>query len=179
VTPSTYQIRVARPEEVALLPAIENAAAVLYETTDVADSIPDGSNAVEDLAAAQRAGMLWVAVAPSDEPVGFAYARWLGDEPHLEELDVHPDHGRRGLGTQLLHAFLAWARARGVTGITLSTFRDVPWNEPFYARLGFRALDTAELSAPIRELIASEARKGLPADRRVVMRRKEKGDGPR
>ena len=179
MTPSTYQIRVARPEEVALLPAIENAAAVLYETTDVADSIPDGSNAVEDLAAAQRAGMLWVAVAPSDEPVGFAYARWLGDEPHLEELDVHPDHGRRGLGTQLLHAFLAWARARGVTGITLSTFRDVPWNEPFYARLGFRALDTAELSAPIRELIASEARKGLPADRRVVMRRKEKGDGPR
>jgi GNAT superfamily N-acetyltransferase len=114
--------------------------------------------------------MLWVAVAPDDAPVGFAYTRWLGDEPHLEELDVHPDHGHRGLGTQLVRVFLSWAGSRGATGVTLSTFRDIPWNELFYARLGFRALAATELTAPMLELVASETRKGLPADRRVLMR---------
>ena len=165
-----YQIRLAGPREVTLLAAIEDAAAGLFAGTDVATSIPDGTAAVEDLAAAQRAGMLWVAVAPGGELVGFAYTRWLGDEPHLEELDVHPDHGRRGLGAELVRAFVDWARSRGASGVTLSTFRDVPWNAPFYARLGFRTLDPTDLDAPLRELVASEARKGLPVERRVVMR---------
>jgi GNAT superfamily N-acetyltransferase len=175
-----YEIRLARVDEIALLGAIEDAAAELFAGTTLADSIPDGTASPADLAAAQRAGMLWVAVAPDDAPVGFAYTRWLGDEPHLEELDVHPEHGRRGLGAQLVRAFLSWARSRGATGVTLSTFRDIPWNEPFYARLGFRALAAAELTAPMRELIASETRKGLPANRRVLMRLalEKKGDGP-
>ena len=176
-----YEIRLARGGEIALLGEIEDAAARLFAGTDLASSIPDGTAAIGDLATAQRAGMLWVAVTRGGEPVGFAYTRWLGDEPHLEELDVHPDHGRRGLGTQLVRAFLSWARSRGARGVTLSTFRGVPWNEPFYARLGFRSLDAAELSAPLHDLVASETRKGLPANHRVVMRLalEEKGDTPR
>ncbi len=175
-----YEIRLAREDEIALLGEIENAAAQLFSATDLAASIPDATAALEDLAAAQRAGMLWIAAAPSGEPVGFAYTRWLGDEPHLEELDVHPDHGRRGLGARLVRAFIEWARARGASGITLSTFRDVAWNEHFYARLGFRALNTALLTAPMRDLIAKETRMGLPAHRRLLMRLPlgEKGDGP-
>ena len=169
---SPYQIRLARPEEVASLPAIELAAAQLFAGTDLGldDTALEDTAPVESLAAAQRAGMLWVAIAPSGEPVGFAYGRMLGGEPHLAELDVHPDHGRRGLGAKLVRALIEWARAHGAAGVTLSTFRDVEWNAPFYARLGFRALAPGELDDVHRELIAIEARKGLSVERRVVMR---------
>ena len=165
-----YQIRIARADEVALLAALEAAAGELFDATEFGASLPDGTCPTAVLEAAQRDGMLWVAEAPDGAVVGFACARWLGGEPHLEELDVHPDHGRRGLGARLVRALLEWARSRGASGVTLSTFRDVPWNAPFYASLGFRALDAAELSEPMRELVAIEARKGLPVERRVVMR---------
>ena len=45
---------------------------------------------------------------------------------HLEELDVHPDHGRRGLGSSLVMAVRDWAAATGHEAITLTTFRESP-----------------------------------------------------
>lgn len=166
----TYQIRVARPDEVALLGAIEDAAGELFDATEFGASLPDGTCPTAVLAAAQREGMLWVAEAPSGAVVGFACARWVAGEPHLEELDVHPDHGRRGLGAALIGALVTWARARGARGVTLSTFRDVPWNAPFYAKQGFRALDLATLHEELRNVRARESEHGLPIEHRVVMR---------
>jgi GNAT superfamily N-acetyltransferase len=167
-----YEIRLARPGEVALLPAIELAAARLFAGTDLGlgEAALEDTAPVESLAAAQRDGMLWVAIAPSGEPVGFAFGRMLGGEPYLAELDVHPDHGRRGLGAKLVRALIEWARAHGASCVTLSTFRDVAWNGPFYARLGFRALEPSELDAAHRDLVERERSKGLPVEKRVVMR---------
>jgi hypothetical protein len=54
--------------------------------------------------------------------------------------------------------------------VTLSTFRDVAWNGPFYARLGFRALDPSGLDEAHRDLVERERSKGLPVEKRVVMR---------
>lgn len=54
--------------------------------------------------------------------------------------------------------------------MTLTTFRDVPWNAPFYARAGFRELAAAELSPELAELVREEAARGLDPERRVVMR---------
>jgi SAM-dependent methyltransferase/GNAT superfamily N-acetyltransferase len=170
VSDPAYSIRLARADEVALLAALEDAAGELFDATEFGESLPDGTCPTAVLETAQREGMLWVAQAPNGDIVGFACARWLAGEPHLEELDVHPDHGRRGLGAKLVRAVIEFARARGAGGVTLSTFRDVPWNAPFYAGLGFHALAAAELTEPLRELVAIEARKGLPVEQRVVMR---------
>src|SRR4051812_10718368 len=90
-----------------------------------------------ELEAASRRGTLWVARA-DDVPVGFAHVKLL--EPnvvHLDELDVHPEHGRRGVGRRLVMTVCDWAATRGYAAVSLSTFRDPPWNMPFYARLGF------------------------------------------
>src|SRR4029079_7779158 len=89
------------------------------------------------LAAAARAGRLWVAL-ENDTAVGFAHGEVL--EPraaHLEELDVLPAHGRRGLGARLVQHACSWAARNGFDSVTLTTFREVPWNMPFYTRLGF------------------------------------------
>jgi GNAT superfamily N-acetyltransferase len=167
---SAYIIRPARDRDIGLLAAIELAAAKLL-TGHAPESALQETTSRGVLEKAQRSGHLWVALA-DDAPVGFAHVEVL--EPrtaHLEEIDVHPAHGRRGLGTQLVMHVCDWAIAAGYDAVSLSTFRDVPWNMPFYARLGFTVVTDAELSSALRAVVDDERRRGLDPSRRIVMRR--------
>ena len=71
-------------------------------------------------------------------------------------MDVLPAHGRRGLGTLLLDQVCAWAQAQRHLAVNLSTFRDVHWNAPFYARNGFRALQPIEWTPGMRAIRDNE-----------------------
>ena len=151
------------------LAAVELAAARLL-VGHAPESVLAETTSLDDLRAAQRHGHLWVALA-NDRPVGFAHALTL--EPtslHLEEVDVHPDHGRRGLGKALIQAVCARAAAVGDRSVTLTTFRDVPWNMPFYVRLGFELIPPDDLSPALRAVLDDETRRGLDPTRRVAMR---------
>jgi GNAT superfamily N-acetyltransferase len=168
------RVRLARESDVPLLPAIEVAAFAIYAPYAIAlgfrpDETPHPS-ALDVLHVAQEAGRLWVAVDAGDAPVGFAFVRELDGAAHLEELDVLPAHGGRGLGSALLEAVYAWAAGR-YPAVTLATFRDVPWNAPFYARRGFREVPADELSPGLRDLVEVERSRGLRTDLRVMMRR--------
>jgi GNAT superfamily N-acetyltransferase len=165
-----YRIAVARPGDLASLPAIELAAAALLEGRAPASVLAE-TTSIAALDDARRHGRLWVALS-DDVPVGFAHVVVL--EPgaaHLEEIDVHPEHGRRGLGTWLVAAVCHWAATNGYAGVTLRTFRDVPWNMPFYARMGFEEIPSRDLSAAMQSVIDDEIRRGLDPGRRVAMRR--------
>ncbi|MCB0034373.1 MAG: GNAT family N-acetyltransferase [Anaerolineales bacterium] len=89
----------------------------------------------------------------------------------LEELSVHPDHGRRGLGQRLLTYGCQWAQAQGYKSVALSTFADVAWNAPFYARLGFEILPQEALTAALLAIQAEETAVGLDIRPRVFMRK--------
>ncbi|MEZ4514022.1 MAG: GNAT family N-acetyltransferase [Chloroflexota bacterium] len=169
----SYQIRPATLEDVAFLPGVELAAARLYlsqlAVTGLTQEILDKTNSVEDFAAAQRDGLLWVAVDGQHHPVGFALLAKLEQWLHLDELDVHPDHVRRGVGTALVRQVRQVAQAQGDLGVTLSTFRHVPWNAPFYRRLGFVEMVPEEQTAVFQALVAGEQARGLRTDLRLVM----------
>jgi GNAT superfamily N-acetyltransferase len=163
-----HAIRLARPDDVGALPAIERAAARLFDGL-LPESLMEETTALEDLAAAQAVGRLWVALA-DDVPVGFAHVVLRADGvPHLEEIDVHPDHGRRGLGAALVQTVCDWAAANGHRELTLTTFRDVAWNAPLYARLGFAVVDRDDWPPAIAAIVAGEASRGLDPATRVVM----------
>jgi GNAT superfamily N-acetyltransferase len=167
----TYEIAVARPEDLERLPAIELAAARLL-AGQAPEAVLEETTSQEVLQAAQSDGRVLVALADA-APVGFAHVELL--EPrcaHLEEIDVHPDHGRRGLGKRLVLGVCRWAAASGHAWVTLTTFRDLPWNMPFYIRLGFEEIPSGELSPALRSLIEDETRRGLDRNRRVAMRRR-------
>jgi GNAT superfamily N-acetyltransferase len=166
-----YQIRLARPQEIPLLPEIERAAGRLFTGLDLAQDSENDTRSIEELEQAQKAGRLWVATTPNGQPVGFAMAIEVDGVAHLDELDVHPDHGRRGLGTALVETVCEWAKGAGFKAITLSTFADVAWNAPFYARLGFHVLPGDELTDGLLRLREIETGLGLPISRRVMMRR--------
>ncbi len=132
------------------------------------DSLEDVSD-IEELDDARRRGHLWVATTAGAEIVGFAQVVILAGAVHIDELDVVPEHGRKGVGTQLLTAVCEWARDNGYPRVTLTTFRDVPWNRAFYEKRGFGVVDPRSAGPEHLELIASEAARGLRTDLRVLM----------
>ena len=163
-------IRPATPNDMPFLSPIESAACTLFETIPATAALPLYLTESEDFQEAQRQGLLWVAEDASGTLVGFALAEWIDGVLHLEEIDVLPEHGRQGLGTRLVHTVCDWARRRGVAAVTLCTFREVPWNAPFYQRLGFRVLREEELSPGLAERVREEERAGLPRALRIAMR---------
>ena len=54
--------------------------------------------------------------------------------------------------------------------LTLTTFRDLSFNEHFYQKLGYKTLDEAELPERLADILKSEIEYGLPGDRRYAMR---------
>lgn len=168
-----YSIRRARPADLPLLPAIERAAARLL-VGHAPDSVLDETSTLSELEAVCAIGHLWVAVMSdgSELPIGFAHVLVL--EPsvvHLHEIDVHPVYGRRGVGTALVKTVCAWAAAEGFRAVTLSTFRDVPFNMPFYASLGFAEVGAEELTPTLASIAENWRGRGVDIDRRVIMRR--------
>ena len=90
---------------------------------------------------------------------------------YLEGWYVQPEVRGRGIGRELVRIAEQWAREKGCSAVDLSTFRDVPWNGPFYRKLGFRDLSTEEWTEDMPKLRAIEIAQGLTPDARVFMRR--------
>lgn len=166
----SYTIRLANSGDLSLLSEIERAAATLFAPYALDQLFSTILTPLYVFAEGQQAGQLWVAVDAQDQSVGFALASQLGGNAHLDELDVHPEHGRRGLGTQLVNIVCSWARQQGYPAVTLTTLEYIPWNAPYYARLGFRQLAPTELTPELQELLQIEIEHGLPAKGRVAMR---------
>jgi GrpB-like predicted nucleotidyltransferase (UPF0157 family)/GNAT superfamily N-acetyltransferase len=159
----------ARRENLAALPGIERDAAELFRGVAVAANALEEQTTDDEFAAAFQRGHLWVA-REAGAVVGFALVELVGGEPHLDELDVLRSHGRRGIGRLLVFTVRRWAEDAGYRGVTLTTFRDVPWNEPFYERCGFEVVPDAELGPELRAQVKDEATRGLDPATRVVMR---------
>jgi GNAT superfamily N-acetyltransferase len=165
---AAYVIAHARPSDLPHLAAIELAAARLL-AAHAPDAVLNEVTPLPVFDAARADGRLWVALC-ENVPVGFAHVEMIEPgAPHLEELDVHPDHGRRGLGRWLVGEVCRWAVARGYATLTLTTFRDVPWNMPYYASLGFEEVAPEDLTSALRAVREDEERRGLDSARRVVM----------
>ena len=146
-------IRLAGKADLANLQAIERAAATLFpegRIPDVDDVMP-----IRALEEGIESGLLLVATSQR-VVVGFAMAQEQDGLLHIAVMAVHPDYGNRGLGRKLLLAIIHEAVRRKRTGVTLTTFDDLPWNGPFYRKTGFRVLRDSELSSPLRNILAQE-----------------------
>jgi GNAT superfamily N-acetyltransferase len=172
------RIRPARPDELVRVQEIEDAAGELFAEIGMAAVAEEEAVALGPLEAARREGRLWVVTDERDVAIGWALVERVDGEPHLRELDVHPEHGRRGLGRALVAHVLARARAEGARGVTLTTYRDVPWNAPFYARLGFREIPEDSLGNELATIRRRERQEGLDdAGPRIAMRHALGGSG--
>lgn len=103
---------------------------------------------------------------------GFLLIRPLDGHAHLLELAVALAYQRRGLGGRLIARGEAWARSQGYKEVTLTTFREVPWNEPYYRRLGYEIFEPTADRPEFRALLADEVAAGFTRTPRVAMRKR-------
>ncbi len=103
--------------------------------------------------------------------MAYALAEVVDDAAHVEQVSVHADHAGLGIGRALLDHVARWGSEHGLAAQTLTTFAEVPWNGPYYARLGFVVVPTAALTPGLREVRAAETARGLDRWPRVAMSR--------
>jgi GNAT superfamily N-acetyltransferase len=169
--PAGYQVGRAHPHELADLIGIEIAAAALFSPEDLAVELRQEGLPLSFFERALSEGRLWVARSlEPPAPVGFAAAMLLDASAHLHEMDLLPAHGRRGLGRALLDQVIDWAQASGFATLTLTTFRHLPWNAPFYASTGFVEIADRDLGPQLRAALEEEAKHGLDPSKRVAMK---------
>ncbi|MEM6451559.1 MAG: GNAT family N-acetyltransferase [Cyanobacteria bacterium P01_D01_bin.105] len=169
-----YSIRLAEETDVIALPEIEKAAAALFAPylswLGISADVMEGLTTPRFLHQAQADRRLWVGVV-ANSPVGFVVVKYLSLCCFVVELDVHPDYGRGGIGSALIETCCQGAKERGFEQVILTTFRRVPWNIPFYERLGFQILPNELWSPEIKAIVQHEARYGFAPEKRAVMRR--------
>ncbi|ANN15469.1 acetyltransferase [Amycolatopsis orientalis] len=163
-------IRLAVPEDLPVLQDIERAAGEPFRALGMAAIADDDPPSLADLAAYQSAGRAWVCD-DGEGPVAYLIAEVVDGHGHIEQVSVHPDHARKGLGRRLIDHAADWSAREGLAGLTLTTYAEVPWNAPYYSRLGFVTLGEGELTDGLRAIRAQEIARGLDAWPRVTMRR--------
>lgn len=131
-----FHLRPGRLEDLPALAHIEREAAALFPE-ETLPSGPVAGRGHDPIYASCVTSCLWVAEHLNGEIIGFAAAGVYGRSLHVEEMDVMPAQGRKGVGTALLQHVLRVAWARGHSHVTLTTFAHLAWNAPFYATHGF------------------------------------------
>ena len=166
--PGAMTVRQARPEDVGRLQAIQLAAGNAFRDIGMPAAADTFPLPPESLSGYRRAGRAWVAADEHDEPVGFVVFDVVDGCAHIEQVSVHPAHAGQRIGAMLLEYVADWAIDQDMPAMTLITFRGVPWNAPYYERLGFRELAESEVTP---ELAARNADQGGNSAARVCMLR--------
>ncbi|MTJ94243.1 MAG: GNAT family N-acetyltransferase [Desulfovibrio sp.] len=156
-----YNITQGTEVHVPLLAAIEVAAAGIFPSGSIPDHIRTDFTPVDKLFEAVHKGLLWVALAHEGSPVGYAFVQMVENVALLAQMDVHPGHMRRGIGTALVGQIAEALRVRNVPALYLTTFTHVPWNAAFYGKMGFVALDEANSPLFLHNILEEERRHGL------------------
>ncbi len=165
------RISPAVPGDAVHLPEIEKSAAAAFRSIPDLAYLAEGAvMSVAEHEALIAKGNVWIAKSAEGTSMGFLSSERFGSVLHIHELSVHASFQGGGIGRQLIETAQSWATEKQLSGITLTTFSDVPWNAPFYERLGFQRLDTSELSPRLAAILREEAHHGLPQDQRCAMR---------
>jgi GNAT superfamily N-acetyltransferase len=166
------QIRRARSDELETLQEIERAAGVAFASVGLPEIAAHEPPSVAELESFVAAGRAWVAVDEVDRPMAYLLSALVDGCAHIEQVSVAPEHARRRLGAALIDRLAADAAVANRPALTLTTFRDVPWNAPYYTRLGFVALEPAQYGPELRALIELEGGTIPSAAARIAMRRR-------
>lgn len=169
----SYRVRLALATDVSLLGGLERASAQRFAGIGLMRIAQGRPTSEAEYHQAIAGGRLWVAEQEGAGAVGLAIADLLDGEGYLAEICVHPDHAGQRLAARMIAAVEAWAAGQGCRHLYLTTFRDVPWNQPYYERLGFATVAEEAVGPGLRAIRDRERARGVDANGpRVCMVRK-------
>ncbi len=165
-----FKIRPYEKADLELLPDMENRADQIY------GSLPRFAPMLEMEGLTLEQGhdlptstQIWVA--ETDGPVGFVFTRDIDDLTYFGQLSVVPEAQNRGIGSALLKVAVEAAKNDNKRGLALITYADIPWNAPYYAKHGFRALERHEMGAELLALAQEDEKEWALFSPRLVMGR--------
>lgn len=161
-------IRFAEPADIPAVELVELSAATVFKGTHMDFAANHPANAADDLLAAIAARLMWVAI-EGDAVVGFVFAEPCAEGLYVRELSVAAPSHRRGHGGVLMATLIDAARARGDRQLMLTTDRSLPWNAPFYQRLGFCIIEGAAIPAAVQRRLAGQYAAGFDPVHRCAM----------
>jgi len=164
------KVRAARVGDGPRLQEIERLAGEQFRSVGLDSVAEDEPASVAELAAYAEHGRSWVAVDGEGEVVGYVFVAEVDGAAHVDQVSVRPDHQGQGVGRALLGRVRAWATETGRPAISLTTFAEVPWNEPLYEHLGFQVIADDEIGPELREIVRLESARSWGAKARVSMR---------
>lgn len=163
-------VRLAQLQDIPQLIAIERSAAQLFLQQPAWRFLADGPvmsrQQHADFIQRQRE---WLAESASGEAAGFIAITPQQRDWHIAELSVGANWQRRGIGRRLIAEVAMQAKSQGMRRLTLTTFIDVPWNAPYYQRLGFRQIAAERLTPSLRAQLSEEVAQGFVAGSRCAM----------
>ncbi|MEO5745510.1 MAG: GNAT family N-acetyltransferase [Terracoccus sp.] len=171
-------VRRARADDLETLCALEAEADGRFALLGLAGLLGASAPHADSLRDAAENGRLFVATDTADRAIGFIRIERLDGQAHIEQVSVHPAQTGHRIGAQLMTMAQEWARSQGGDRLTLTTFRDVPWNGPYYERLGWVVLPVAHLGPDLAAARAHERRLGLDASPRQAMVRYLEPEAP-
>jgi GNAT superfamily N-acetyltransferase len=154
-----------------LLIEIERVAGAAFRSLGMDLVADDNPGSPERLVPYAEDGRAFVAVDTGDQPLAYLLVDAVDGVAHIEQVSVDPKHAGRKIGRALIEHATAWAGDCGLRALTLTTYVEVPWNGPYYERLGFRYLTVDEETPGLRALRECERRHGLDAWPRACMQR--------
>lgn len=101
--------------------------------------------------------------------VGYAMVVRTDGNVHLDQVSIDPLFARRRIGARLVEYCVEWAQLRGAHQVSVFTFAHVPWNAPYYLRLGFIRQEVSELGPDLTRLWLQESDVDKPAWDRVAL----------
>jgi GNAT superfamily N-acetyltransferase len=156
------RIRPTLAGDIPLLPSIERSAAQAFLSVPGLAWLAAGEVLSEfEHQLFVQAQASWVAVDEHERVMGFLCARLEGDALHIHEVSVAQQAQGQGLGRGLIAQAIGAARGMGCAEVTLTTFAQVPWNAPFYQRLGFAVISQEQLGERLLGILEEERRLGL------------------
>ena len=167
----SLKIRTASLSDIPVMQSLEVDAARLYGTMagyEFCTRLPPRSQAEHARVQQDGIGLL---VDHGDKVIGFLLAVPVDGRAHV--LEVATEHGSqgKGFGRRLFDAFHQWAAEHGYSKTTLTTYRDVPWNAPFYERLSYQVIAVDARRPELMTIQAEEASAGFDRAPRVAMER--------
>jgi GNAT superfamily N-acetyltransferase len=131
------------------------------------DAMPAATS--EDLEEPIKKGNILVAKQASSL-IGFIHMGEMDENGHIFEVSVGLEAQGTGIGRKLLAAGEKWATTKGFSAITLTTFKNVRFNAPWYQKCGFDIITPDRYDNPVLYITLKNEQEGiLGRSERVAM----------
>ena len=153
-----WSLRLARPGDASHFPAVEHSAAQAFGEIEGLETLVDGWSIPEERHRLLIAKGHCLTALVDDQIAGFVAAERFGRALHLWEMSVASDFQRHAIGSGLVRACAIDA-----------PFAQVPWNAPFYARLGFERIEDLAAWPRLAQLLEEENESFGKSHERIAM----------